>query len=236
MRFAWLLGIILVVFSDISFGQDAEQKTERSNGLSKPSRDFLMVQFTYEGWAKKPDSIKFAGVNRGFNVYLCYDWPIQKTNFSFAAGIGVGSANIYFNNQQLVLTDTGVNGNRVRIINEQFDYKRYKLVTAYLEAPFELRYFGNSENRNKGFKAAIGLRVGTLINAHTKGRRSVEGSKVTDKETSRRFLETWRFSASARVGWGNFTLMGTYNINQLYKVGQGPEVTPYSIGICLTGL
>lgn len=234
LRIAVLAACLLCALH--SNAQDVENASAGNSILSKPSRDFFMMQLTYENWANKPDTVKISGLNRGFNIYLCYDFPIQKSHFSFAAGIGVGTSNIYFDNQQLALSDTGSLGNQVRFIPEQYDYKRYKLTTAYFEAPFELRFFGNKENRNRGFKAAAGLRVGTLINAHTKGRRSVSGSKVTDKESTRRYLETWRFSATARVGWGNFSLMGSYNLNSLYKTGQGPDVTPYSVGICITGL
>jgi hypothetical protein len=203
--------------------------------IEKPSRDFVMVQFTYDGWANKPDSVHTTGFGRGFNAYICYDFPIQKSHFSFAAGIGIGTSNIYFSDQELRFTDTGALGDQVRFIPEHVDYKKYKLTTAYLEAPFELRFFGNKENRNKGFKAAIGLRAGALVGAHTKGVRTVD-TKVAEKVDSKRYLDKWRFSATARIGWGNFSVFGSYNLNTLFKEGSGPGVVPYSIGICVTGL
>src|SRR5690606_9306855 len=108
---------------------------------------------------------------------------------------------------------------RVEFINELKDYKRYKLTTAYLEAPFELRFFGNRENRNKGFKAAIGLRVGTLLSAHTKGR--INNTKISEKVIRKDHLDPWRFAGTVRVGWGNFCVFGTYGLNNLYRVNQG---------------
>jgi len=80
------------------------------------------------------------------------------------------------------------------------------------------------------------LRVGTLVGAHTKGTYKVEGTKMTDKINTKRYLENWRFAGTARIGWGNFSLMGTYNLNALFKEGMGPDVVPYSIGLCITGL
>lgn len=195
-----------------------------------------MVQLTYENWASNSDSVRTGGLGRGFNAYLCYDFPIKKSNFSFAAGIGIGTANVYLDNQQVQLTDTGTLGSRVRFVNETTDYKKYKITTAYIEAPFELRYFGNKENRNKGFKAAIGLRAGLLVGGKAKSSRTVDGTKVVEKINTRRYMEKWRFSATARIGWGNFSIFGSYNLNNLYKDGSGPELTPYSVGICLTGL
>ena len=46
----------------------------------------------------KPDSVATTGFGRGFNGYICYDFPLGKSNFSFAAGIGIGTSNIYLNN------------------------------------------------------------------------------------------------------------------------------------------
>ncbi len=236
MRLKIALLATSLLLSIIVNAQEVENTDKPASSISRPSRDFFMLQFNYEGWANKPDSIQSGGFNRGANFYLCYDFPIPKSNFSFAAGIGVGTANIYFNNQQLILSDTGALGSQVRFVPEQLDYKKFKLTTAYLEAPLELRFFGNRENRNKGFKAAIGLRVGTLIGAHTKGRRTVEGNKFIDKENTKRYLESYRFAGTLRLGWGNFSLMGTYNLNNLYKKGAGPQVTPFSFGICISGL
>ena len=201
--------------------------------VRKPSRDFIMLQIGYDSWNNKPDSIELTGLGRGIGGYICYDFPIQKSNFSFAAGIGIGTHTVFLKDQEMLFTDTL---SRVQFVPEREDLKRFKFSTTYLEAPFELRYFGNKNNRNKGFKAAIGLRVGTLVGAHTKARRSVGGTKVIDKVNTRRYLETWRYGATVRVGWGNFSLFGAYQFSSVFKENQGPQVTPYSVGLCITGL
>lgn len=227
---------LLTAFAFSAFSATA-QETDNSNSArkaEKPSRDFVMLQATYEGWTNKPDSVNTGGIGRGFNAYLCYDFPIKSSHFSFATGVGVGISNIYFKDQQLVLTDSGQT--TAMFVPEREDYSRFKLVTTFLEAPFELRYFSNKDNRNRGFKAAIGMRAGTLVGAHTKGNRTENGSKLTEKVSSRDFLERWRFGATARVGYGNFTLFGAYSFSNVFRDGLGPQITPYSIGICVTGL
>jgi hypothetical protein len=228
-RFALIVAALLVT-ATAAQAQEVEKGSKKTNAkVEKPARDFVMLQFTHEGWSK-PDSISTGGIGRGFNGYICYDFPIKKSNFSFAAGVGIGVSNIYLNNQEIFLDSVT---SQATFIPESRDYKKYKLTTAYLEAPFELRYFGNKDNRNRGFKAAIGLRAGTLVGAHTKAKLQ---SKVSEKSNSKQYLETWRVAATMRLGWGNFSLLGTYNLNKLYKEGNGPEITPYSIGLCITGL
>ncbi len=224
---------------DIKVKNDSTAKLY-ANGMApiiKPARDFFMIQLGYNNWLNRPDSVKTKSFGYVFNTYLCYDFPIKKTKFSFAAGIGINANVVYMDKQRLVFTDTGANATGVNIIDDSTNiYKRFKFVTAYLQAPFELRYYSNTLNRNQGFKAAIGLQVGTLLGAHTKGQRSVNGTVVKEKVDTKRFVSGWNFAATARVGWGNYALFGSYNITNVFKDAQGPEVTPFSMGISISGL
>lgn len=225
MKALRLLVIGFMAFTNATFAQSTTTS-------EKPASDFLMIQLGIDGWAGKPDSIHTTGVGKGLNVYLCKNYPLKNSKLSFAAGIGIGSSSIYLDNQEVRFSDTSF----VKFAGETKNYSKYKLTTAYFEAPLELRYFDNNVNKNKGFKAAIGLRIGTLLQAHTKGVYSSSGSKTADKVVSKRFLDTWRFAATARVGYGNFSLFVAYNLNTLFKAGSGPDITPYSIGLCISGL
>ncbi len=220
----------LLLLSMLALGTTVSAQTKTPT--EKPASDFLMIQLGIDGWAGKPDSIHTTGIGKGLNVYLCKNYPLKNSKLSFAAGIGIGSSSIYLDNQEARFADTTF----VKFEAETKNYSKYKLTTAYFEAPLELRYFDNNVNKNKGFKAAIGLRIGTLFQAHTKGVYSFSGVKTTDKVVSKHFLDTWRFAATARVGYGNFSLFVAYNLNTLFKAGSGPDITPYSVGLCISGL
>ena len=238
-RFLALL-VVLLSFSSLLLAQNTVQATVSSDALPhpivKPSRDFLMVDIVYNNWLTKPDSVKTKTVGYGFNVFLCYDFPIKKTKLSFAAGLGINASVNYLDQQVIANRDTGILGSQVRFIPDSNHYKRYKFATTYLTAPFELRYFSNSQNRNRGFKAAIGMQIGTLLGGHTKGLRSVDGTNIKEKVDTKRYLSPWSFAATARVGWGNFSLFGSYNLTNVFKENAGPPITPMSVGICITGL
>ena len=225
MKALKLIIISLLAITNATFAQ-------LTTNSEKPASDFLMVQLGIDGWAGKPDTIHTTGIGRGLNVYLCKNYPLKNSKLSFAAGIGIGSSSIYLDNQEARFADTSF----VKFNAESKNYSKYKLTTAYFEAPLELRYFENTVNKNKGFKAAIGLRIGTLLQAHTKGVYSFNGVKTTDKVVSKHFLDTWRFAATARVGYGNYSIFMAYNLNTLFKAGSGPDITPYSVGLCISGL
>jgi hypothetical protein len=233
-RIAVLLVLALLPASFL-FAQKDSLSSRYNNivpAIVKPSRDFLMVELGYNKWITKPDSIKTKSFGYVFKTYLCYDFPIKKSKFSFATGLGIDVNVVYLDKQVINNTDTTSAATFVT----SNTYKRYKFVTTYLQAPFELRYFSNQQNRNSGFKAAIGIEVGTLLGAHTKGIRSVSGTNIKDKENVKRYLTPWNFAGTARIGYGNFTLFGSYNFTNVFKDANGPVITPMSVGLCITGL
>ena len=203
--------------------------------IIKPARDFLMLSVNYNNWVQKPDSVKTKPFGYSFNGFLCYDFPLKKSNFSFATGLGVNVSVVYLNQMQLDLKDT-VTGSVAQFVADTTHFTRYKFVTTYLSAPFELRYFADRQNRNKGFKAAVGLQIGTLLGADTKGVTNASGTLLKEKINTKRFISPWNFAATARIGYGNFSLFASYNLTTVFKENEGPSITPASVGFCLTGL
>ncbi len=163
--------LALTLIPSLLLAQDATDKINSNAvppSIVKPARDFVMLQFNYNTWLQKPDSVKIKTLGYSFNAYLCYDFPIKKTKLSFAAGVGINTSVVYLN--QEVIMDTGSvapYASQAAFWPDSTHFKRYKFVTTYVTAPFELRYFASKYNRNKGFKAAIGMEIGTLVVAPT---------------------------------------------------------------------
>ena len=120
-------------------------------------------------------------------------------------------------------------------------FKKYKVATTFAEVPIELRYTLDPLNEKKSWKFAVGVKVGTMINAHTKG-KTLENknntviNSFTEKQNKKTFFNGTRIAATARVGIGNFSLFGAYSITSLLKDGAGPTIRPYQIGLCISGL
>jgi hypothetical protein len=199
-----------------------------------------MLQLGYAGWAGKPDTINTAGLSKSINVYVMMDFPF-KTNphLSIALGPGIASDHILFTK-----THVGIKDNTPTFqftnVSDTNNFKKTKLATVYLEAPVEFR-FSSDPVKGNGFKAAIGVKVGMLINSHTRNTKfqNKAGTILNDyvmKESSKRFFNKNRISGMVRLGYGHFTLFGSYQFTQLLKDGAGPEVRPYSIGLTLSGL
>jgi hypothetical protein len=236
--------ILLIGFWGISATAQTDSTVNRNilkpGNLPRPS-DHLMLQAGYTVWQGKPDSINTSGLPRTFNVYFLFDFPF-KTNphWSAAIGVGVGTDNIYFDK-----TNVGIKDLTPRLVfddrSDTTHFKKYKLATTYLEAPLELRYSSNPGDNKKSVKAALGVKIGLLANAHIKGTTLENKSDNTVnnyklKEYSKQFFNKNRVSATARIGYGHFSLFGSYSLTTLFKEGLGPTVRPLTIGLTLSGL
>lgn len=222
--------------------QDTTVKKKKAPiDLSGRANDHFMIQLGYAGWAGKPDSINTGGFSKSFNVYFMFDFPF-KTNpkLSMAFGPGISSDHIQFKKTYVGIKDI-TETLQFRDQSDTNHFKKTKLNTTYLEAPVEFRYTANPLNSDKSFKFAIGAKVGTMINAHTRNKEfeNKSGNTLNSysmKESSKRFFNTTRLVGTARVGLGHFTLYGSYQITSLFKEGVAAEIRPFSIGLTISGL
>lgn len=211
--------------------------------LSNRASDHFMIQYGSDNWINAPDSINTSGFSRHFNVYALFDKPFKNNpRLSIGFGAGIGSSNIFFSNTYVDIksNSTALPFTNVSLTN-RFD--KFKLTSIYLEVPVELRWAQDPENTGRGFKAALGLKAGTLIKSFTKGKNlldpngvSVYDSRYIVKESSKRFINGNRISLTGRVGYGNISLHGSYAFTGVLRTTAGPTMNNLSIGLTLSGL
>ena len=179
-----------------------------------------------------PDNVEFRGFNPGVNVYAMRTFPLGKSNFAFAAGLGLGMHNIYSNS---LLQDTSGVSFLSKIPEKtpggkDIDYKKSKISLTYVDVPVELRFKTES-----GFRVSAGFKVGYLVNAHTKykGDDLEDGSKTKIKVGRLPNIQSWRFGPSFQIGYKWVSLMGFYSINTIFEENQGPAIYPISLGLTL---
>lgn len=230
----------VMVFSVTAQDNPKPPKKKDKPNLANRANDHFMLQLGYTGWAGKSDTINTGGLSKSINVYFMYDFPFKTNpNLSMAFGPGIGSDHITFSKTHVGIKDA----TNTLFFTDQSDtnhFKKTKLATTYLEAPIEFRYSADPVT-GKGLKLAIGVKIGTLLNAHTRNTKyeNKDGGTINDyvmKESSKRFFNKTRLSGMARVGYGHFSLYGSYQFTSLIRDGFGPQVRPFSIGLTLSGL
>lgn len=244
MKKIFILTLTVLAISNCVFAQS--EKKKKKYDLSNRAADHFMIQYGFDRWTGTPDSIRVKSNSRHFNFYFMLDKPFQNSpKFSVAYGVGISSSNIFFDKNYVNLKSNSplLPFSRSYSGNDSSYFNKFKLTTIFVEAPIELRYYANPENPNKSWKAALGVKVGTILKGYTKGKdlqnktgQSIYGSRFIEKEVERKYLNGTRFAAHARLGYGNFGINFSYQINQVIKEGLGPEIRPFSLGITLSGL
>ena len=242
MKLKQLLLPALLLISITGMAQETPKKSKNKPkiDLSGRSNDHLLLQAGYTKWANLPDTLKTSGLSKSFNAYLMFDFPFKNDpRLSMAFGPGIGSDHILFTKRRIGIKELSPTLQFTNV-QDTNHYKKSKLATVYLEAPIEFRYNSDPEN-NKGFKWAVGIKVGTLLNAHTRNTKwqNRNGNLLNNyvmKETSKRFFNRTRLVAHGRVGFGHVSVFGSYQLTTVIKDGFGPAVRPFTIGLTISGL
>ena len=219
-------------------------QTKKSFNLANRAADHFVIQLSSDRLLGLPDSISnhAKGLSRGLNVYAMIDKPFKSNpKLSIALGVGIGSSSIYF---KRMFVDIAATSPTLPFVNQDTTayYKKFKLSTSFLEIPLEFRYSSNPENPNKSTKIAIGIKGGTMLNAHTKAKelKNAAGGTVNGaiwKQNSKSYFNTTRIAATARVGYGIFSLFGSYTLTPMFKDGvAAPDVKTLQIGLQISGL
>ncbi len=242
--------VLSCLFYFITFSQDTTITTTTTTKpvtkkitLSNRPNDHLLITLTSDHWQGMTDTISShqKGLSRGFSAYFMLDKPFKTSpKYSIGFGAGISTSNIFFSKESIGIAST-TSTLAFTPLDSTSHFKRYKLAIGYLEVPLEFRYSSKPLEPNKSFKAAIGIKAGTLLNVHTKGKILLDKNGNTlntyiEKENSKRFINSSRFTATARVGYGIISLFGTYQLNAVLKDGAGPPLHLYQIGIALSGL
>ncbi len=211
----------------------------------RKSQDHFMIELGYDNWVGSTDSMNIKGFNHSENVYFMYAWPFKSDGrLSLAAGVGLGSSNIYFAHQEVLVAGFANNTNQTLAFPDEEGgphFKRYKLTTNYFEFPVELRFAADPTNMDHTWKFAFGVKIGLMVSAYTKGvdllnaQGGLEGA-YTEKESSTHYFSTAEFTPTIRVSKGIFGFFAQIHANPLIKASAGPSVFPVSGGIVLSGL
>jgi len=198
------------------------------NGYLTPNNDFSY-----------PDeySLLDQKYQKSFNVNLnFYEQNVNliRNKLGLVTGLGLSWNNYRFDNDvrlqkgenKLILT---------RDSTEGVTCEKSKLVNTYLTLPVMLEVQTNRHSKANSFHLGAGVLGGWRIGTHTKYVFD-DGSRQKDKERSDFYMNPFKLDAIATVGWGMINLYATYSLTPMFQKNKGPELYPFSVGICLTDL
>jgi len=193
----------------IEFGFNAFDKPDYSL-YSPADKDFMSLN--------QGKSMEFDLNFYELNIGLC------KNYVGLVSGMGLSFNNYRFENPytlqkgQLITEPVSLNPDNL---------SKTKLAVTYLRVPLLLE-FQVPVNHNEGrLFVNAGIIGGVKIGSHTK----VKYGDKKDKDRSGFNLNSFKYEATARVGYKDVCLFANYSLSPLFQSGKGPELTPFTIGI-----
>ncbi|HET6991104.1 MAG TPA: outer membrane beta-barrel protein [Bacteroidia bacterium] len=158
-----------------------------------------------------------------------YNFHIVKNYVNLVTGLGI-EWNSYAlrNNVSLQPHASEITG-----IEENHDFTKNKLKSTWLNAPLMLE-FNTSKNENHSFHIGVGAEFGyNIFRNRLKQEFSINGDEQKRKVKDDFNINPFRYSLTARVGYGKYTVFANYGMSTLFKANQGPKVYPFSAGISI---
>jgi len=216
-----------------------DREEERARRRSRFRGHWSGLELGFNNWVTSeksqalPSDIDYMTLNSGkssnFNLNFTQLSLGITRHIGFVTGLGLNWNNYRFEGNNNIIE--GPQG-----VIEQLDpgtmLEKSKLATLYLTAPFLLELQLPVDHNH--LSIAAGPIGAVKLSSHTK---MVFEDGHTVKSWRDFSLNMLRYGMTARVGYGNFQVYGTYYATPLFKTGKGPggyDLHPFEIGVALT--
>ncbi len=175
------------------------------------------------------------------SVALSYTFNINPPNtfFSLNTGLSIGLEKYALKDNLILSTEVDDNSGRIAVVDTlEFNAKKSKIATNYVEIPFEIRVYTNQKEREKGMFFAIGASAGLLYQSHTKLKFKEDGINNKIKNNSDFEFSLFRARGIIRAGYRGFNCFYKFGITEWFQKDKGPSAAASkmsTIGISFVG-
>jgi hypothetical protein len=156
---------------------------------------------------------------------------IVKNYVNLGTGIGATWYHYNFRNAYTLTPNVPY---AVATFDSTYNFSRNRLNVAYLNVPLFLEFNTNNNNADRSFHIAVGGQFGyNIFKNKVKQKYEFEGETYKRKVKDDFNVNPFKYDLIARIGYGKFTMFGTYSLSTLFESGRGPVVYPFTAGISL---
>lgn len=242
-----ILSLAILAFALNAQAQDTTSQSPKTPVGGRPNiPNDLTVEFGWTQLTNRPAdlAIKFFG-SRSFNAY--YQKPVQlfgnTSGFVLSPGIGISTNKFAFANDENLFRSSTLGAasstlNKVTTVyGTSISLKSNTFAANYLEIPVDLQYNFNKTDYSKSFRLSLGVRVGYLMQSHTKIEfDSPSTGTVRIKQGENYGLEKVRYGLHLKAGSPGFNVWTSYYLSPMWQADRGPfnnEAKQVSFGIAV---
>lgn len=226
-----------VYWSGINSGDNNEDNHHRKSnrfrghwtGIELGYNNYLSADKSFSMPADIDYMTLHSGKSSCFNINFTQLSMGLTRHIGFVTGLGLNWNNYRFDGNNNIQKGTdGI----IEELDPGLNLEKSKLATLFLTLPFmlELQIPVNSNRLHLAAGPIGALKLGS----HSK---MVFENGHTVKSYGDFSLNMLRYGGTARIGYGNFQLYGTYYVTPLFQTGKGPagnDLYPFEIGVAFT--
>jgi hypothetical protein len=231
--------------NEIVVDNDGDVKLKRDKKKNRFDGHWSGLDLGINGYMTKDYDFNYPGdyslldlkYQKSINVNLNFfeqDVNLIRNHVGLVTGLGISWNNYRFDNDVRLIKGEDTLGLR-RDKVEGITYEKSKLVNTYLTLPLMLEAQTNKHAKINSFHIAAGVIGGWRIGTHSKYVYD-DGGRQKDKDRSDFYMNPFKLDAIAKIGWGVINLYATYSLTPMFIKDKGPELYPFSVGVCLTDL
>ncbi len=151
---------------------------------------------------------------------------IAKGYLNFNYGLSLEWHHFRYDDNFRIMPDT----NMLVIVNEEtIDFEKNKFNTMHVAAPLLIGFETKPWDTENSFRMQFGYSPGFMLRGKTKYK--YDGEKEIEKDDFN--LSPIRHEVNYIIGYGDFNLYASYDLNPMFETNKGPELHPFSVGIVL---
>ncbi|MCD6068418.1 MAG: hypothetical protein K0S33_3244 [Bacteroidetes bacterium] len=185
------------------------------------------------GSTSLPASSDYMSINYGvksmsWNLNLLQkNFHIWKNHINLVTGIGFGFNAYQFKNPIRLDADSSFT---YYTNDSAISFDRNKLRTSYLQVPLMLE-FNTSRHSDRSFHIGVGVIGGYKLGSSTIREYKIDGYEIEEKRRDDYNINPFKLDATVRIGYGEFTMFGTYGLTTLFETNKGPALNAFSVGV-----
>jgi len=149
---------------------------------------------------------------------------LYKSYIGLVTGMGLAFNDYKFENRYTIYRDVD---RTEPIFIEYNDLEKTKLSVQYLNVPLLVEFQIPVNQHEERIYFNAGILGAVKIGSHTK----VKHGDSKDKDHDGFNINSFKYDATARIGYKGFGLYAKYSLTPLFEDGKGPELTPFTIGV-----
>ena len=237
--------ILITTFSGAALAQTENNTEAKVEPRSTPSPDFpgeFIIDYGINYFIDAAPTME-TKVWRSPTVNVYYGYPVNfgESRFSFNPALGIGLESFAFSAPVTLFDSLGIT-----ILEPIEDLPQYKLATdityskmstTYIDLPLEFRVHSRRNDPKRSWFLSLGGKVGILINSKTKIKYAENGVVKLNKNKYNYQVNSYRYGAVARIGYGPVSFWGYYRGNIFFKGNKTsgfPNPGMFSFGISLS--